>query len=391
MLELSRALVAQGLAVDLLVGGTEGELKQEIPEQVAVVEMKSAAAWRVRMWTLAADPGNFGLVMRRKMRPLKSLRLRCLPDLVGYIRRARPDAVLASEAQYNLMAVWARRLAGHDCRLVLSEHIQASRHAIYATPWGQPQLLPLLRCAYLKADAIVAVSDGVADDLAAHADIPRQRITTVYNPVVGPNLVAKAEQAPDHPWLAPGQPPVILGVGRLHPQKDFATLIRAFARLRAERRARLIILGAAGPGSPGGAEELKALAAQLGIAEDVDMPGFDHNPFGYMSRAAVFALSSIYEGLGNVLIEAMACGTPVVSTDCPSGPREILDHGRYGPLVPVGDDAALAHAIEGMLDNPPAALSLRARAELFTVERAVDNYLRLLFPAGENLPGRAVA
>jgi len=171
-----------------------------------------------------------------------------------------------------------------------------------------------------------------------------------------------------------------LGVGRLDPQKDFPTLIRAFARVRAQRPARLIVLGAEGHERHSKyVAELKALPARLGIADDVDLPGFRHNPFAFMSRAAVFVLSSIYEGLGNVLIEALACGTPVVSTDCPSGPAEILEGGRFGALVPVGDDAAMAAAIAATLDRPPAAATLRERARMFSVERAVDRYLDLMF------------
>jgi glycosyltransferase involved in cell wall biosynthesis len=174
-------------------------------------------------------------------------------------------------------------------------------------------------------------------------------------------------------------PPVVLGTGRLHPQKDFATLIRAFARVRAKRPARLMNLGAGAAADSGYAADLRRLVTQLGIADDVETPGFAHNPFAYMSRAAVFAFSSRYEGLGNVLLEAMACGTPVVSTDCPSGPREILDDGQFGTLVSVGDEAALARAIENALDDPPAPDRLRARAQLFTVERAATRYLELLF------------
>jgi glycosyltransferase involved in cell wall biosynthesis len=270
---------------------------------------------------------------------------------------------------------------------VLTEHNQASRAESGGNPWGDRHVLPLLRRAYLTADAIVTASGGVADDLAAHAGIPRQRITTVYNPVVGPDLLVNARSPVDHPWFAPGEPPVILGVGRLHPQKDFATLIRAFAALRSERPLRLVILGA-GTDSPYGAG-LRALASELGIAGDVALPGFAHNRLAFMSRAAVLVLSSRYEGLGNVLIEALACGTPVVSTDCPSGPREILDGGRFGPLVAVGDVAALARAIEQVLEHPPAAESLRARARLFTVEKSADAYLELLLPAPQERPSTA--
>jgi glycosyltransferase involved in cell wall biosynthesis len=262
--------------------------------------------------------------------------------------------------------------------VVISEHIQISLRATFAGAWGEQRLHDLLRAAYLKANAIVAVSDGVADDLATHAGIPRDRITTVYNPVVGPDLLIKAQEPLGHPWFAPGEPPVILAAGRLHPQKDFPTLIRVFAQLRAQRPARLVILGTGAPAESEYAAGLNALAAELGVAHDVDMPGYTYNPFAYMSRAAVFVLSSRYEGLGNVLIEALACGTPVVSTDCPSGPREILDHGRFGPLVPVGDVDAMAGAIGKTLDDPPSAEALRARAQQFTVERAATRYMELL-------------
>jgi glycosyltransferase involved in cell wall biosynthesis len=207
----------------------------------------------------------------------------------------------------------------------------------------------------------------------------------VYNPVVGPDLIAKVREPLAHPWFAPGGPPVILGAGRLDPQKDFVTLIRAFARVRAGRPARLVILGAPSRMQPAYSAELQDLPGTLDVARDVAMPGFVDNPLAFMARSAVFVLSSLYEGLPGVLIQALACGCPVVSTDCPSGPREVLDHGRFGPLVPIGDDEALARAIEAILDDPPPAERLRARAELFSVDRAVDKYLKLLLPS---LPSR---
>jgi glycosyltransferase involved in cell wall biosynthesis len=384
MLRLADAFMARGLGVDLVVGKAKGDLRSEVSPGARIVELSKTPLWRTAAQGLLAEPHAWRLLLGLEVRPLKRL-WRRLPALVDYLGDARPNAVLAAEPRYNAMAVWARRLIRLDCRIVLSEHNQASTHASVANSWATGHLLPLLRDAYLAADAIVTASIGVADDLATHTGIARDRITSVYNPVVARDLLVKAREHVDHPWLAAGEPPVILGVGRLHPQKDFATLIRAFARLRAERRARLIILGAAGPGSPGEAEELKTLAAQLGIAEDVDMPGFDHNPFAYMSRASVFALSSAYEGLGNVLIEALACGTPVVSTDCPSGPREILDHGRFGSLVPVGDVDAMAAAIGKTIDNPPPPEHLRARAQLFSVERSADAYLELLLPTQQDI------
>jgi glycosyltransferase involved in cell wall biosynthesis len=394
MLQLAEAFLARGVAVDFVVGRAEGELLGAVPQAARVVPLtKAPVFWApARARVLVAQPDAWRLMLkpRHKLKVIKPL-LRWLPCMIDHLRAARPDAILAAEPRYNLLAFWGRQLSGLDSRVLVSERIQVSRHAQGEGWWADASLRDVLRSAYLKADAIVTVSDGVADDLAAHASIPRERITTAYNPVVGPDLPAKAAQDPGHPWLAPGEPPVILAAGRLHPQKDYPTLLRAFALVRAKRAARLVILGAGSPSEPAYAAALQALTGDLGIADDVAMPGFVDNPFAFMARASVFVLSSLYEGLPGVLIQALACGCPVVSTDCPSGPREILDHGRFGPLVPVGDDAALARAIEEVLDDPPAAERLRSRAGLFSVERAVDQYLRLLFAAGDKLSGRAAA
>jgi glycosyltransferase involved in cell wall biosynthesis len=372
MLRLGQAFMTRGLAVDLVVGQAKGELRADVPPGARIVELGKKGLWRAAADGLVAEPQAWRLLL--EVRTLKRL-WRRLPALVDYLHDVRPNAVLAAEPRYNAMGAWALRRRRLDCRLVLSEHIQASSHA-GANPWADRRVLPLLRRAYLTADAIVTASRGVADDLAACAGLPRHRITTIYNPVVAPDLPVKAQAPVDHPWFAAGEPAVILGVGRLHPQKDFATLLRAFAALRSRRPVRLVILGS-GLGSAYEAD-LQALAAELGVADAIDLPGFVRNPLAFMSRAAVFVLSSRYEGLGNALIEALACGTPVVSTDCPSGPREILDDGRFGPLVPVGDAAALADAIEQVLDHPPPAEHLRMRAQLFSVERSADAYLELL-------------
>jgi glycosyltransferase involved in cell wall biosynthesis len=174
---------------------------------------------------------------------------------------------------------------------------------------------------------------------------------------------------------------VVLAAGRLTPTKDVPTLLRAFARARTVLNARLMILGE-GKNAEESAErrlELIALATELGVAEDVSMPGFVDNPFAYMARASVFVLSSLWEGFGNVLVEALACGCPVVSTDSPDGPGEILDRGRYGRLVPVGDHGAMAEAILATLRAPPDPDVLRSRAAMFSVDRAVESYIAALF------------
>jgi glycosyltransferase involved in cell wall biosynthesis len=230
----------------------------------------------------------------------------------------------------------------------------------------------LQRTFYPWASSVVAVSRGAADDLARTSGLPRDRVQVVYNPVITPTMIALAGQTPDHPWFAPGQPPVILGVGRLTRQKDFPTLLRAFAEVRRRRAARLIILGEGEDRSA-----LEALARELGVAGDVALPGFRDNAMAYMARSALFVLSSAWEGLPTVLIEALAAGTRVVSTDCPSGPREILEDGRLGLLVPVGDPAALAEAMIDTLDQPAGPPPL-ASLTPFTRDAAVDHYLHLV-------------
>jgi glycosyltransferase involved in cell wall biosynthesis len=381
-LHAARELLARGFAVDLVVTRKRGDLLGAVPEGARVIELERSPLWRARAAILTADPGSLApLLSALALGQKPSGKLRYLPSLVRYSRATRPHGVLAATAPLNLIAVWARRLARLDSRVVVGEHTMMSGETLAGRRWLYDCPPALLHRAYLQADAVLAVSDGVAAEMAAYADIPRHRIATVYNPAVAPYVATMARGQVDHDWFMPGGPPVILGVGNLKPQKDFATLIRAFARVRAERPARLVILGdARGPDKDATyVAELKGLPAQLGIATDVSFAGFAENPFAYMSRAAVFVLSSAWEGFGNVLAEALACGCPVVSTDCPSGPAEILDRGRYGPLVPVGDDAALAAAICRVLDAPPSRDELTGRAASFTVERAVDRYLQLLF------------
>jgi glycosyltransferase involved in cell wall biosynthesis len=215
--------------------------------------------------------------------------------------------------------MWARRLAGGSVRTVISEHIHLPSHLrdrAKRRKWRWRFIVPLLRRTYPEADRIIAVSHGVAADLRTLVGLSPELVTTVYNPVVDSELAKKAQAPIDHPWFKPGASPVILGMGRLTEQKDFPTLLRAFAQVRAQRQARLLLFGEGET-----RRKLEALARELGIDQDISLPGFTSNPFAYMAHAAVFVLSSAYEALPSVLIEALACGCPAVSTDCPSGPR----------------------------------------------------------------------
>jgi glycosyltransferase involved in cell wall biosynthesis len=277
----------------------------------------------------------------------------------------------------NLIALWARTLARVPTRVYVSVRSNLSQEAEHAPSRVGRWLPRLARVFYPRAQAVIAVSQGVADDLEGLIGAGRARVLVIPNPVVTPDLTTLAAAAADHPWFKPGlivgAPPVVLAAGRLSPQKDFQTLIRAFALLVRDRDLRLLILGE-GPERAA----LEFLVRDLGLTGRVALPGFRANPFALMARARLFVLSSAWEGLPGVLIQAMACGTPVVSTDCPSGPREVLADGRYGPLVPVGDPQALAHAIGETLDQPIAADLLRARADDFALAPVTRRYLEVL-------------
>ena len=293
--------------------------------------------------------------------------------LARYLRRFRPPRLLVAKDRAGRLAVLARLLARVPTRIVvrLGTNLSAAlAHRSGLQIWLRRTPIRLL---YPHIDRIVAVSEGVRQDTLAVSGIDPARISVVRNPVVTPRLYELAQQPPPHPWFAEPHLPIILGAGRLTRQKDFPTLVRAFANLRQTHPCRLIILGdgrqAAG---------LRALAAELGVAEDLDLPGFTDNPYSYMAHAQLFVLSSRWEGSPNVLTEAMALGTPVVATDCPSGPAEILQGGRYAPLVPMGDWQALAVAMARVLDHPPDRDSLRDAVREYAAETSATHYLRLL-------------
>ncbi|MDN5872336.1 MAG: glycosyltransferase, partial [Nitrococcus sp.] len=387
MLRLAGELAARGYSVDLLLMRRRGVYEGQLPSSVRIIKLKRGwKTWGRCFLAIKARPADYARLALPVLLARKPIfNLRYLPALVGYLQRERPAALVSALFRANLLALWARELAGVPTRIVVSERNTISQTLATEVKWLAPRrrrLLDLIHCTYPLAERIVAVSNGVAGDLAAVTGIPRASITTIYNPVVSADLVELARAPLDHPWFASAQPPVVLAVGRLEAQKDFVTLIRAFAQLRAMQTARMIILGE-GKQRPFLEREIQC----LGLDEDVQLPGWVDNPYAYMARAAVFVLSSAYEGLPGALIEALACGCPVVSTDCPSGPAEILDGGRYGTLVPVGDDAGLAQAIMATLAAPPERAGLQARAQQFGAGAAVERYLEVLLGMPE--PSRA--
>jgi glycosyltransferase involved in cell wall biosynthesis len=382
---LADGLAARGAEVDLVICDARGDLGAQISPAVRMVPLQRSNLVIARLTALRADPQGLAALIR----PLTTIKyasptLSYLPSLARYLREAHPDSLFSATSYLNIEAVLARRLAGVPTRLVISDrsHFSSGKPR---KEWRQRNLVAAMRRAYLQADAITAVSNGVADDIARSLGIARNAITTLYNPTITPDFALRASQPIDHPWFADGAPPVLLGVGRMTFQKDFSTLLRAFARVRQDRPVRLVIIGEANPKQQA---RFQAEAAELGVQEAVELLGYLPNPLPYMAHAAMFVLSSRYEGFPNVLLEALACGTPVVSTACPSGPSEILDDGAYGALVPVGDDRALAGAITATLNHPPDRAHLKARAVVFDYDSAIARYEAVLLD--EHITGPAM-
>jgi glycosyltransferase involved in cell wall biosynthesis len=300
--------------------------------------------------------------------------LTSLLPLTRYLRRVRPPCLLAAKDRAGRIAVIARALAGSgETRLGLRLGTNLTAAFAHKSPLRMWLRRLPIRLLYPRLDAIIAVSEGVRQDTLAVSGVDPSHVHVVRNPVITQNLIRAAASPVPHPWLENPDRPVILGAGRLTLQKDFPVLLRAFARVHESRPCRLIILGEGRQ-----REELQTQAEELGIAKDFDMPGFTANPYVFMRHATLFALSSRWEGSPNVLTEAMALGTPVVATDCPSGPHELLDGGRIAPLVPVGDWRALADAMIQALDQPPACASLQQAVSEYNAETSAYRYLEIL-------------
>lgn len=347
MVQLANSLSHRGLAVDMLLAQAIGPRLAELAESVRVREL-----------------GGRGVAA-------------ALPDLVLYLRRVRPAAVLSTLDHANVVAAWSGFLARSGTRVVIRQAMD---------PTGMPPEDRVSRCiarlmgvSYRLAQHVVVLAEDMRETMITMNGLDREGVTVIPNPVATERIREWASLKANHPWVddpSTQTTPLVVAAGRLRPQKDFPTLLRAVAKAARQTPLRLAILGE-GPDRAG----LEALAAELGIRELTLLPGFKTNPYPWLARADVFVLSSLAEGMPNVLLEAMALGRPIVSTDCRTGPRELLDGGRLGKLVPVADSDAMASAILEVLagDHPPESV-LRNEITAFGIDTITDRYLDVLLP-----------
>jgi glycosyltransferase involved in cell wall biosynthesis len=340
--QLANEFAARGYSVDFALASARGPYLQALSTGVRVVDLHASGVFRA------------------------------LPKLIGYLRREQPDVLMSGLDHANVVAILSRFLSGSRMRCVISARSVPS--AIYRddrtlATWV---MLRLMKAAYRFSDGVIANSNAVAADVAGF--VPQSKLKTIYNPVDLAGIERRGSLSVDHPWCAPGAIPIVLSVGSLTPVKDFPTLVRAFSIVKSKRDCRLVILGEGADRA-----KLESLVGELDLRRDVLFPGFADNPFAWMRHARVFVSSSLTEGCPNALMEALACGTPVVSTDCVGGSSEVLEGGKWGRLVPVGEPDAMAAAILATLESaaPP---NVRQRANDFGLARIAQDYIRFLLP-----------
>jgi glycosyltransferase involved in cell wall biosynthesis len=334
---LANQLAASGRRVDIIVNQAVGVFRDQVSSEVRIVDLGAGR-------TIGA-----------------------LLPLVRYLRTNNPSSLIAGLLYNNLLAILARLFSRWRGRLVVCQH---NTFSLEARQNSKDRLFSAIFARAMRsADAIVAVSAGVAQDLAQSAGVERDRIEVIYNPIITEDFEQRAAIDPAHPWLATASDPVFVAVGRLTPQKDYPTLLSALSIARRTVPIRIIILG---EGTL--LDDLRRQAERLGVHDAVDFVGFKSNPLPYMRRSKGLVLTSTFEGFGNVLAEALACGTPVISTAC-NGPVEVLDHGRHGKLVPIGDASAIADAMLDLLKHPPERAGLVAAADRFRSDLIARQYL----------------
>jgi len=346
---LASGFAERGFEVDLVLVNTKGELLFDLSPKVHLVDLRASRV------------------------------LTSLPRLVRYLRKT-PSRVLVSALDHaNVIAILARYFSRVSTRIVISVHAPLSLSMGNSMElYGGSRIMPhLVRTFYPRADMVVSVSQGITCELRERFGVHLKKSTTINNPIIDSRLYDLGNDTVSYPWFEQQHSPVILAVGRLSQEKDYPTLIRAFNIVREKKAVKLLILGE-GPERA----KLENMIGELGLIQDVELPGYVNNPIACMKRASCFVLSSLFEGFGNVLVEALAMGCPVVSTDCPTGPTEILEHGQWGSLVPVGDHEAMAGAILTNLQNGNIYDNSRLEDYLqrFHIDEIVTQYIDKIFP-----------
>ena len=343
-LTLAEGFLNCGVSVDFVVANDTGPLRDQLHPGIRLINLH-----RTRM-------------------------LSCFKPLKEYLKEESPDVLITAMAHTSLVTLITKKIFGLSTPVILTEHSTMSLNATQSPNIIRERLVPVLaRWLYPSAEKVVAVSQGVATDLEKILRLPPEKIQVIYNPINLEEITRKSKEDTGHPYFSTNGIPVIVSAGRLNHAKDFPTLIKAFASLREQMEARLIILG---EGTE--RDNLVKLVSDMGLQSSISMPGFQPNPYSYFKNASVFALSSIYEGFSMVIIEALACGTAVVSTNCPSGPSEILNNDCYGMLVPPGSPLELAEALILQLQRTPDVEALKKRAQDFSVEKSIENYLEIV-------------
>ncbi|MCW1311245.1 MAG: glycosyltransferase [Candidatus Parvarchaeota archaeon] len=302
-----------------------------------------------------------------------------LPGLVRYLKTSRPHVLVSALSHANVISILAKKLSSVSTKVIAREDTTLSESFKNSRSIKVSILKILMRKFYSQADYVVAVSEEVKNDLNGFLRLDTKKLKVIYNPIVTEDLYQKSKQEVDHPWFKNSNLYIIISVGRLTKAKDFPTLIKAFSFVIREVNARLIILGEGEE-----RKNLENLSQDLGLKDYIWMPGFVENPYKYMSRSSVFVLSSVYEGLPSVLVEALALGLPIVSTDCKSGPKEILENGKYGTLVAPGDEISLAKAILNVLHKRPEFNIDDSVLERYKPNFVRQRYLELIYEVQEN-------
>ena len=342
--ELANQLVDLGVRVDLVLVRAKGPYLSELRNEVRVVDLRSSRT-------------SFAVF-----------------KLSRYIRQNGPDVVLSGLDNANIASMIACMLAGCSNRAVLTQRAMLSECWRLQHPYTHRICLFIIRLLYARARLIVSNSYAASDELQKKFGIPQSRLAVIHNSVDLARIQRLALEEPGHPWLASPIKSLILSVGSLTPRKDYPTILRALSIVRESRECKLIVLG---EGSE--REKLERLARELAIEDSVQFLGFDPNPFRWMGRARVMASSTLAEGCPNVIQQALACGTPIVATDCPGGTSEILEGGKWGRLVPVGNPKAMAEAIIATLQDKIHPDG-RMRAAAFNPKRNAEEYLKLILP-----------